>query len=623
MSRNQQDPNSTLAASSMEDGRGALFLYEERECRYRVEAEQAKKAMDLWSHWRLLLFIGAFIGVFWTVRQHQAIGALIFLVGGIAAFVAAVIRHHHHIRRHDRARLLQQVNVEGIWRCRGEWTQRENMAGDEFIDKSHAYASDLDLFGAKSLYQWFNTARTSAGRQTIASWLKDPSVLQGVALKELQESIRELSCKLDWRQQLEAEGLSVQDEDLEKLFVWAERGIEIKPGNAAANWLRYAPGLTILVWLLVWWSREPLLSVIGMGMLALQVLVAQWLSRTLHDEMEAALKWEDELATCRKLLDQVTKESFESGLNQQTVQRLQAHGEVPAAEVLKRLETLLSWMSVRNNPIVHFLFNNLFWWDWQCMRAVRSWQREHGCRLRGWMEEFAKLEARCSLSVIHFEHPDWVFPEVDEGGSPPMLAEQLGHPLLPDERRVCNDFAIACSGSVTILTGSNMSGKSTFLRTVGVNLVLALIGAPVCAGKFVFTPMELFSSMRIADDMNSGVSSFYAELLRIKMIVDAARAGRRMLFLVDEIFRGTNSGDRVIGAMEILRSLSKTQAVGLVSTHDLELSRLEQENPQRFSNAHFSERFKPEGMEFDYTLQPGPATTTNARQLIRMVGIEA
>lgn len=610
MNKHQQETDTILAAS-VEVGQDALALYEERKQCYAARVGQCKRWMNRWSNLRLLIFLLAVVGVVWTVKANVPMGALLFLVGGIGLFVAAVIRHHFHTRNFERASGLLRINVEGIQRCRGEWQMREGMTGEGFLDKGHAYASDLDLFGARSLFHWFNTARTSAGQRTLAAWLKQ-APREG-QLEQRQEAIRELAGKLDWRQKLEAEGLAVEDGDVQLLYGWAE---SLRDGGRGTwEWLKYAPVLTLVVGGVAWGSGHHLLTMLALVMVVVQALIAQGLSRRWHGRIVAAMRWENELAICRRLLELVDEEVFQTALNRVSAEKLRF-----SSRWLRRLETRLSFLAMRNNPIVHFIFNTACWWDWQWMLAVDGWRREHGVKLRGWMEEFAELEARCSLSVIAFEQPEWVFPQVDETGVKPLHVEQMGHPLLPMGSRVCNDFRIAAPGAVTIITGSNMSGKSTFLRTVGVNLVLAQVGAPVCAKRWVFTPMALFTSMRIADDMNSGVSSFYAELLRIKMIVDAAKSGA-VLYLIDEIFRGTNSGDRVAGAMEVLKALSRTQAVGLVSTHDLELSRLEQTEAGRFSNFHFSERFTEDGMEFDYTIQSGPATTTNARHLIRMVGI--
>ncbi|TLD71629.1 DNA mismatch repair protein [Phragmitibacter flavus] len=594
----------------------ALALYTERESRYAAQASVAKQAMNRWSNFRLFIFLAATAAIIWTVKNNQPLLVLFSIIVGLSAFIFAIIRHNHHTRLHERATRLQLLNREGIQRCTGTWQQRD-MLGESFLDKTHPYSSDLDLFGKNSLFQWFNTARTLAGQQTLARTLLNPSPL--AQLPDRQSALRELASKLDWRQTLEAEAFAVQGKDLTPLFTWAESPLSPFLLSKRATFLRYLPILTALLWALTLLTNSHLLSLLAVIALALQTLSAGTLSRAFQNRLQTALNWENEIATCKTLLATVDSETFTSPLNQSIQTSLRTQNGTTASATFAQIETHLSWLSLRNNPIVHLAFNSLAYWDLQWLITIETWRRDHGAQLRPWLHHFAEMETLASLSVIPFENPTWAYPELSATTS--IRAQQLGHPLLPPDRRITNDFAIDHPSAVALITGSNMSGKSTFLRTVGLNLVLANTGAPVCAKTFTCSPMQLFTSMRIADDMSSGVSSFYAELLRIKMIVDAAKSAP-VLYLVDEIFRGTNSGDRVAGAIEVLKSLIKTNAVGLVSTHDLELSKLAQSHPENFTNYHFSEHYTDSGIDFNYTIQPGPATTTNARHLIRMVGID-
>jgi hypothetical protein len=594
----------------------ALALYTERENLYTTQAALSRQAMNRWSNLRLLIFLASISAMVWTVKNHQPILVLISLVVGIGAFVAAVIRHNHHTRLYERATRLQWLNREGIQRCTGTWQQRD-MLGESFIDKTHPYSSDLDLFGKNSLFQWFNTARTLAGQQSLARTLLEPA--PPAQLPDRQSALRELASKLDWRQQLEAEAFAVQGKDLDPLFTWAESPLSTFLLSRRARLLRFLPIITALLWLLTLLTNSHPLSLAAVITLALQTVSAGTLSRAFQARLQSALQWESAIATCKTLLATVDSQTFSTPLNQSIHQSLHNERGHTASATFAQIETHLSWLSLRNNPIIHLLFNSFAYWDLQWLITIEKWRCAHGGQLRSWMHQFAEMEALASLSVIPFENPCWTYPQLSE--SIPIRATKLGHPLLPADRRVSNHFAIDHPSSVAIITGSNMSGKSTFLRTVGLNLVLANTGAPVCAQSFTCSPMQLFTSMRIADDMSSGVSSFYAELLRIKMIVDAAKSAP-ILYLVDEIFRGTNSGDRVAGAIEVLKSLIKTHAVGLVSTHDLELAKLADSYPENFANYHFSEHYTDSGIDFNYTIQPGPATTTNARHLIRMVGIE-
>jgi DNA mismatch repair ATPase MutS len=281
---------------------------------------------------------------------------------------------------------------------------------------------------------------------------------------------------------------------------------------------------------------------------------------------------------------------------------------------------MVEWMETRRNPLVHFVLDTVVFWDIQWLWSFRAWKRVNGARLRTWLEAVASLEALSSLAILPFENPEWRVPEVTEG--PPLVsARRMGHPLLPPDRRVANDFELGKPGEILIITGSNMSGKSTLLRTVGINLVLAYAGAPVCAEDFRCALLHIHTSMRLRDDLEKRISSFYAELLRVKGIIEAARGGSKVLFLVDEIFRGTNSKDRHEGATAVLRQLHSLGSAGLVSTHDLELARLQEMEPAHFRNAHFQESYQDGRISFDFRLREGVSTTTNAIHLIRMVGL--
>lgn len=283
---------------------------------------------------------------------------------------------------------------------------------------------------------------------------------------------------------------------------------------------------------------------------------------------------------------------------------------------------------MRYSALLMFILNALFLWDFHCVAALGKWKDHHGRHMRTWVETIGAFEALSSLAVIRQIHSDWSFPEIDEPAPAEghsqlpltFIAKDMGHPLIASDKRVTNSITI--ENSLGVVTGSNMSGKTTLLRTIGINLVLAYAGAPVCAQKLTCSIMNIFTSMRIHDDLNSGVSSFYAELLRIKMIIEYSHTRQPMIFLVDEIFRGTNSLDRIAGAETVLRNLSKDWIIGLISTHDFELCNLENQPGKLIKNYHFTEHYVDNQLCFDYKLRAGRSQTRNARYLMEMVGIE-
>ena len=430
----------------------------------------------------------------------------------------------------------------------------------------------------------------------------------------------ELAGKLDWRQHLELTAMTVEGKSLDGFCHWSEEDRVTRLRSRMARVICLWPVATLILSVALWLSGLRQIAVLVVGIQAAGALL---LAKPLQRRIMALLGWETQIAVSKSLVDVVERESFEATLLAEAKGTLGMEQGIPATGCLGRLESAVEWLAIRHNPFLHIPLHLLFLWDVQWMRVVEEWRARHGAAVRKWLGMVAQLEALNSLAVIRYEHPDWAMPLVSSENSKPLLAEGVGHPLLPDAARVPNDFQIDRLGRVALITGSNMSGKSTFMRSIGINLVLAGAGAPVCATRFECVKMSLYTSMRIADDLRSGVSSFYAELLRIKMIVDAAKDEQKpVMYLIDEIFRGTNSGDRIAGAAAVLKTLSQGPAVGLVSTHDLELGKLEAAQPDKFTNYHFTERYTENGIEFSYKILPGPSTTTNARHLIRLVGID-
>jgi DNA mismatch repair ATPase MutS len=292
----------------------------------------------------------------------------------------------------------------------------------------------------------------------------------------------------------------------------------------------------------------------------------------------------------------------------------------PASRAFGELQRIVSFAELRHGGMAHFLFNTFLLWDVFCALALDRWRARYGGLTRGWLNALAEVEALSSLATFAYEHPEFAFPEVT-AGEPHFKAEGLGHPLIPAGRRVDNDVSVDRTGAALMITGSNMSGKSTLLRSIGVNAVLAFAGAPVCARRLEICVLSVRTSMRIKDSLEEGVSHFYAELGRLKAVVDAVNEGDQVLFLLDEVLHGTNSRERQIGAKAVVRHLLDRGAVGAVSSHDLGLADLARESEGRVTNVHFEELVKDGKMTFDYQLKPGVVTTANALRLMKLIGI--
>jgi hypothetical protein len=535
-----------------------------------------------------------------------------------AAFVALAVHHDGVLRGRRRARRAVRFHEAALARVEDRW-RGTGTPGERFLAEDHPYAADLDLFGEGSLFELLCAARTGAGEETLASWLLAPAPPAEVAAR--QEAIAELAPRLDLREDLAVLGEDVRAEvEPRSLAEWAEG-----PAALPGGWeLRAAAAIAALaaVGSLVGWLAGAV-----HGLTFLVAVVALWgLSRSVKGRVEAVLAGVQrpgrELDVLALLLARLEREPSEGP--RLTALRAALGGDAaPASRAIARLARRVQAAEWAHNqafaPIAFLLA-----WRVQSAIAVERWRLAHGPRVRGWLAALGEIEALSSLAGYAREHPRDPFPEVvAEGESPPRLhAEGLGHPLLPEEGCVRNDVALGgAAARLLVVSGSNMSGKSTLLRTVGTNAVLALAGAPVRARRLALTPLVPGATLRIQDSLAAGRSRFYAEIERLKVLADLARGPVPLLFLLDEVLAGTNSHDRLIGAEAVLRQLLDRGAIGIATTHDLALTEAAARIPGA-ANAHFEDVVRDGEIAFDYTLRPGVVTRSNALALMRAVGLE-
>ncbi|HYF75677.1 MAG TPA: DNA mismatch repair protein [Symbiobacteriaceae bacterium] len=594
--------------------------YHRRKAAYdRLQAKQQQAANRLSNYRLFAVLVGLALSIYLyrTIRPAAGLGMglVTLLLFGYLAF-----RHDRLRRRLAFAHALRDINQKGADRTEGRWTAFAD-TGAEFKDDDHAYASDLDLFGPASLFQWISSAQTPFGRAKLAQVLCQTPGERG-EIRARQEAVAELAPKLAWRQRFEAEGLLVSNrtDSADSLLTWAGQSQPAYLQPFVKLGILVLPAITLLTVGLYFYHTMVPWPVPALFVLVQIILLRLWGKERAH-ALSTVYRHEARLRTYARMLERFENQRFDAPWLKARQARLRDAAGRSAFQQIRRLSTIAERISNRENA--YFLIVNiLILWDYQCMVALEEWKRESGKRLGIWLEVLAEIEALCSLSNIRFEHPGWATPAlVEPDGQTGLSARQLGHPLIPGGR-VCNNFDLNAPGRITVVTGSNMSGKSTFLRTVGVNLVLAYAGAPVCAEQFSCSLMHLWTSMRTADNLGQSISSFYAEVLRTKRIVDAARTARPVCFLIDEIFKGTNSHDRHLGAKALIVQLEKEGAFGLISTHDLELGDLERESGGRITNYHFREYYQDGELRFDYILRHGISTTRNALYLIRMMGIE-
>jgi hypothetical protein len=596
-------------------------------------AEQRCARRDRWlTHLRTAAFFGAaaLFGLGW-LDQHQRGW---YLAGGlfVTVFLALVAYHEHLLRQLQRYRLLRQINQQALARLERDWTNLPEVAV-EVPAKHQSVASDLDLFGHASLFHFLCSANTPTGQQVLRDWLLEPASPDEIPLR--QQAVADLAPRIELRETLNVEGRLLGDrgEATERFILWAESS----PWLAARPWLlwlcRLLPGTIVLAMLLALIGVLPAEYAVGVVLVALSMnlLVSVLFLADVHEifaQLNARGGKVRRYLTMFELMYSLPASAGElETIKREATQR--------GGGVLLRLREL-SWISGVagiSRSALFFIFVYLplqfvFLYDFHVLNLLEGWQRRYGTHARQWFAALGKFEALSSLAVLAHDYPDWALPRVSSA-APGFEAEQLGHPLLPDRLRVVNDVALGPPGSFLLVTGSNMSGKSTLLRAIGVNAVLAGAGAAVCARRLVMPPVVLGTSMRVRDSLEFGVSFYMAELMRLKEIVDRARSlprteSRRLLYLLDEILQGTNSRERHIAVVRVLHHLLEHDAIGAVSTHDLELSTSELlKDASRC--VHFRETLHDHDaarpMTFDYRLRPGVATTTNALKLLELVGL--
>lgn len=595
-------------------------VYAQRKEEFTQLYIEQKRTSSLISNLRTLVFLlGIGSGGYLIFRGQYSLGGII-IATGVVLFFYLIIQHEALNQKLQRTEHLVAINETGLARLEGKWSEFAD-TGSEFVDLDHPFSDDLDIFGHASLFQWINTTTTYFGRQNLRELLtSQPS--QIVSIRARQAAIQELATRIDWRQRLQAEGLYITGgkNDPARLLNWAETPEDQVIRSWQIPLLYLLPAITIAA-ILTYFLIPGIHWLVPILPMVIQIVFHQTHKKKMDALFKTFLKFKHTIRIYRGLLQLVEDAEFESPYLQQIQQRLTDEQGRRASAEIRRLGKLFDLIDIRYVPMYQLLCNALVLWELHCVRALEHWKANAGPAFRHWLMALGEAEALSSLAVIAHDNPDWVIPELIVDRQT-FAARAMGHPLLPQGQRVCNDLTLTEKEQILLITGSNMSGKSTLLRTVGINLVLAYAGAPTCAREFACSLMEIYTSMRIRDNLEKSISSFYAELLRVKMIIEAARRRRPMLFLLDEIFRGTNSRDRHMGAKTVMENLSQEGAMGLVSTHDLELGDLEEKRDLKIKNYHFCEGYEGDRITFDYKLRPGISTTSNAIYLMKMVGID-
>jgi hypothetical protein len=538
----------------------------------------------------------------------------LWLLAPIVVFAALAVSHARVIAQRDRAARALRFFERGIERLENRWMGRGE-TGDRYRMPNHVYADDLDVFGRGSLFEMLCCARTQAGEATLAQWLQAPASPEDV--KERQLATAELRDKIDLREELAAFADVVRSEvKPDALAVWGEKPPVLFPrGSRLAVAIVVAcVVVTFALYMADILNRTPFLAAI---------LVESCLGFALRPKVRQIIEDAEHPARDLNLLSDVVRcietQTFESELLRRLRSQLETQGE-PASRQIRRLHTLISRLDDRGNQFFAPIAAAVMWGT-QFAMAVENWRRRSGSSIRRWLQAVGEFEALCSFAAYSFEHPADPFPILN-GEQAWFDAQGLGHPLMKESAFVTNDLRLGGDLRLMIVSGSNMSGKSTLLRSVGLNAVLAWAGAPVRAKRLEISPLQVGASIRIVDSLLDGKSRFYAEITRLRQIMDLAGQDRTLLFLVDEMLSGTNSHDRRIGAEALARTLVDRGAIGLITTHDLALAHIADGLGTRAANMHFSDTMLDGQLNFDYRLRPGVVEHSNALELMRSVGLD-
>ena len=588
--------------------------YEEKINDMNEKLKVVEKKSSMLSYGRLIIAIAiiALAYYFYTTNNIKIGGIVLGIL--VVIFIAVAIVHNNIINKKKKMLAILEYNQRGIKRINGNWKEFQD-CGEEFINLKHNFSSDLDIFGKNSLFQWINTTKSAFGREKLASILRISKLPDNVKVINNQEALKELSEKREFCEKIYINSDYSKDikESSKNLLMWMESDEKTTFTHKYISYLFIS--ITLIFIYLTLSGRLPVNYLILD--LFINYLVVKLITRNLNDTIDIILKSKKSIIQYGDILNIIENEKFKSKKLKNLKSKLVSDNE-KCNDEMGKLRNIINWLGDSRGNAYYLLLNVFMLSDIFVLYNLEMWRIKNGKKVREWLEVLGEFEAYSSLSNLVFENPNWSYPEVTADES--LQCIQVAHPLL-GEKGKANDFTLQGEKKVALITGSNMSGKSTFLRTIGFNMVLAYIGLPVKAKKFSCGIYSIYTCMRTQDNLEENISSFYAEILRIKLVIEAAKNGETVFFLLDEIFKGTNSKDRHIGAKVLIEQLVKENGKGLVSTHDFELCDLENVH-KWLTNYNFQEYYLDNKIKFDYKLRSGRSTTQNAKYLMKMAGID-
>lgn len=574
-----------------------------------------EKILVIYSIVRLVIVTLCIAVLYFQYKSNNIMGMIFTFLISLAVFLGVAFFHNNKLNYKNKLLILLEYNENGLKRINGEW-KTFNDIGDEYINKEHKFSKDLDIFGKNSLFQWINTTNTMFGRKALAEKLNINYSLNRLSIENEQKAIQELSSKRDFATNLFVDSYELKknkNSNIEGLLSWAK---EKKTSRLTIKYIPYFFIASTTIFIILALTKKMPSSYLLL-VFAINYLVVKLLTRNLSHVIDLFISNKSKVNQYSNLLSLIQDEEFNS-YKLRDLKRKLADSNLDCKKEMKKLKNIINWMGDSVSNAYYLVINVLFLSDIFILNNLEEWKEKNGEHLEGWLNIMGEVEALVSLSNLAFENPNWTYPKIS--ADKVIVAKSLGHPML-GKKAVVNDFNLNNEKRVALITGSNMSGKSTFLRTIGFNMILAYLGLPTFSEEFKCGIYNVYTCMRTEDNLEESISSFYAEILRVKLLIDAGKRGEDVFFLLDEIFKGTNSTDRHDGAKILIDQLVKSGAIGLVSTHDLELCELE-DTRKWLINFNFQEYYEKNKIMFDYKLRKGISKTHNAKHLMKLAGIE-
>jgi hypothetical protein len=583
------------------------------------EADKYKIKANNYSLYRLVLF-GFFILSICLAVAVDEIAIIAFALIILIACFSWLIKKQNGFELLKNYYLdLKKVNENELASITANTSMYYN--GEVFNNDQHYYTSDLDIFGNNSLFQLINRCATQPGMIKLAGWL-DKAADKKVIL-ERQQAVDEIAAKSGWKLDFQANllfSLKQQREQIKNLLAYLKLPVELKDQKALSLYSKAAPYLLVALLVVSYFYVPARYFILVLALFNNRLVSAQKEKVDKADLIAGRIG--TTLAHFVLAFKSIENEQWESVYLKTISAKIAATGDQAVSNKIKELSILINKLNYRLNLVVKFVLNIFYLWDIRQLIAIETWKKNNHQSFETAFDVVAEFEAIISISSLRINYPDWVMPVIAEDTGYTLITKNLAHPLIKRERRVDNDYTLNDAFKIDIITGSNMAGKSTFLRTIGINTVLALSGAPVCASEMRVSVITIITYMRIKDSLNESTSTFKAELDRLQLLLKAVEGDNNVFFLIDEMLRGTNSVDKYLGSKAVIEQLIKRKAVGMVATHDLQIAELEAAHPEYVRNFYFDIKVKEGEMLFDYKIKAGECKTFNASLLLKQIGID-